>query len=99
HYLILKDIYSNPSFSTAVSVGVIAFVLLCDSFSILLGSLSSGWFPLEDSTNMLTLAKINRQDPDKGSKLYEAIATQHAQQPWIIRRLFRIRMPKKLPEV
>jgi hypothetical protein len=97
HYLVLQDIYLNPSFSNAVSVWIIGFVLTCDSFSILLAFLGGGIFPLRDLTNMLAIAKIGERNPDEASKIYRTIATQHVQRPWIVRLFFRMQMPKNLP--
>ncbi len=99
HFLVLKDIYSDPSFSSAASTLVIAFVLACDCFSILLSFLSGGGFPLQDFTNMYVVQKINDGNPEKGTKIFAAIAKQNVERPWIARFLFGFRMPTKLPRV
>ncbi|MGX4804853.1 hypothetical protein [Bradyrhizobium guangdongense] len=97
HFLVLKDIYINPSFSHATSVAVISFVLACDVFTLLLAFLSSGGMPLQDLTNMLTMSKISEKDPDRAAKIYRAMALEHLRRPWFIRLISRMKMPKRLP--
>jgi hypothetical protein len=99
HWCILRDIYVNPSFSVSASIWVIGFVLACDFFTLLLAFLSNGGLPLQDLTNMMSIAKMGEKDPQKASRIYEAMAREYLRRPWFIRLVSRVKMPKSLPPV
>jgi hypothetical protein len=99
HLLVLRDVYVDPSFSHGVSVAVITFVLLTDAFTGGLTLLGSGPVLLKDFTNANAATKIFERDPERGAAIFKKVAALHAEKPWILRKLTRVKMPKKLPDV
>jgi hypothetical protein len=97
HVLVLRDVYVDPSFSRGVSVGVIVFVLFTDAFTAGLSLFTSGPVLMKDLTNANTVLKIFEKDPEKGAAIYKKIA--ELQKPGLFRRVTRVKMPKRLPEV
>ena len=72
------------------------FVLVSDCFCLGLVVLSVGAMPLRDLTNMNAIRKIADRDPEKGAKLYDYVARPYNNRPWLLRKVLRIKMPKKL---
>jgi hypothetical protein len=97
HVLVLRDVYVDPSFSQGVSIGVIVFVLFTDAFTVGLTLFTNGPVLMKDFTNANTVLKIFEKDPEKGAAIYKKIA--ESQKPGMFRRVTRVKMPKKLPEV
>jgi hypothetical protein len=96
HFLILKNIYVDPSYSRSVSLGVIAFVLGCDFVSICNVILNSGMIPLRDYSNVMKLSDLSAREPKKAEEIHRQIARRHRAKPWLLRLLTRPKIPKKL---
>lgn len=97
HYVVLKDIYYDPSFSDRVSMYVIAFVLLGDFLSISINALSGWPIAMKDYTNMMALDRLKQKEPEKVAEVYRQMAAKHVRRPWLLRHLTRMKMPRHLP--
>lgn len=97
HFLILKDIYLNPSYSRAVSIGVIAFVLGCDFVCVGFSVLSSGMIGARNFSNLLALSKLKETAPAKADEVYKEAARQYYRKPRWRRMITRPKLPKNIP--
>jgi hypothetical protein len=98
HLYILWDIYQRPSFSVAVSVCVVWFVLLADTLGLSINVLNGWPFAVRDYTNFHKLAEIQEHDPERYKRVIVSIVEQHHGLPWLLRKIVRPKMPKKLPD-
>lgn len=96
HFLILRDIYQQPSFSTLVSICVIGFVLICDLLVLALGILGSGMVPMQDFENLRKLTDLQELYPERAKKMYQAIIERHYRKPFFWRIMSRPKIPKNL---
>lgn len=93
HVMVLLDIYQKPSFSTTVSLAVIAFVLGCDLLTVMISVFNSGPVIARNFTNLMAVAKM---DEAKSQAIYVGMWQRHYRKPFLLRILTRAKLPRKL---
>jgi hypothetical protein len=92
-HVMMRDIYYKPSFSTTVSVWVIAFVVACDALSMLVIIANSGVLITRNYTNMMAVSKMSHE---KAQGVYRRMWERHYRKPLLLRMVTRAKLPQKL---
>jgi hypothetical protein len=96
HILILRDIYIDPSYSVRVSIGVIAFVVLCDFITMMASVYQHGHIGLKDYQLLYTVSKLDERDPGKMKAIYRGMFTEHYRKPFYKRWFTKAKLPENL---
>jgi hypothetical protein len=96
HLMIMIDIYRNPNFTPAVSLGIIVFVSSIDLYVFINAYLRKGIFPVVD-TRLTDVFRVKH--PDSYQTFLTKAEDEHRSKWWIVRVFTRPNPGKMLGRV